>query len=271
MNNPKFIVVKYPPGGAGKFLISIIMSSRDVAHYDPDVENDKTPENCIAYIRNSFTPMIKNWMLNEPNDKFTWNTTFYSNKYARGNDLTLDEFVERAKTTCTEHFHNCVSKNKFIPLVWHKVNTAPFFADSKVLFIRVDNSAEKWHHRALWNKLYGTKNGKIHLKINDPEYNLPMKEIMSKFKNPIYSEDTFYTFAKKNIINNEFAIPFSKDKEIVPQPNQKIIKLSDILNSSLFHSLAADIFKFLEIEPADEKVLKFAHAHWCSCHLFKYS
>lgn len=271
MTTPKFIVVKYPPAAAGKFLISLLMSSVDVAHYDPMIENNKTSENCIDYIKNSFTSNLKDWLHNEPKDKVAWNTSFFSNKYDRGNSLTLENFIEQAKETCTDHFHNSVKNNKLIPLVWHKTVTAPFFAESKILTILVDKESEKWHHRALWNKLYGVKNNRIHLKINDPDYNPTMKSFFNKFNNPIYSEESFYTFVKNNIVKNEFVDPFKNKNNIPDDVNQKIILLSHLLGENTFKKTIYEIFNFLGITPPDKKLIDFAYSHYAMCHNFKYS
>ena len=264
LKNPKFLVVHYAPGSGGKFLTSILMCSNSVAHFDPQVESNKTKENCLSYIQSHFTNDIDNWMLYEP--KSVWNTHFVSTKFARGNELTQEQFNDLAEQECTDHFFNSVNLEKLIPTIWHKSETPDFFKDSLFVSIFLDQPSFKWYHRALWNKHYGIKDGKIHIKIHDPFFNPPMKSYFSKFENPIYSDDSFFTFARNNVVANEFKTVFSNKDSFAQSSNQQVISLSTLLDIDKFVEIVEHICHIWNLAPIDVELIRASHIHWIKCH-----
>lgn len=266
LKNPKFLVVHYAPGSGGRFVSSILMCSKSVAHFDPQVEANKTKENCLAYIRSHFTNDIDNWMLYEPRHTSAWNIHFVSSKFARGNELTQEQFNDLAEQECTDHFFNSVNLEKLIPTIWHKSETPDFFKDSLFVSIFLDQPSFKWYHRAVWNKLYGMKDGKIHIKIHDPFFNPPMKSYFSKFENPMYSTDSFYTFVKNNVINNEFKTKFSDTSSFDADDNREFILLSDLLDSNKFLAVIENICQTWDLDPIDSDLILTGHTHWIKCH-----
>ena len=186
---PKFLVVQFAPGSAGQFLISLLMGSNSVAHFDPVVNQHKTINNCVLYIEQHFTKNIGDWLKYEPSNIKAWNLHFISNKYSRGHDMSYDQFIVAAQEDATAHFWDQVNNEKIIVTPWHKTYIPAFYKDAKIVTILLDDKAEKWFHRALWLKLYGVKNNKIHLKLHDPMFNPPMQNYFKKF-------NTWYTIIK---------------------------------------------------------------------------
>lgn len=269
--DPKFLMVQFAPGGAGKFLSSLLMSSTSLAHFDPTVQMAKSVDNCINYIRNHFTSDIDKWILQEPNHVAAWNLHFISSKYSRGDDLTPDQFVKLAETNASDHFCQSVNADKIIPSIWHKINTPAFFNDAMFVTVILDKSSLKWYHRSIWYKLFGSKNGKIHLKANDPELNPPMRAYFEKYKNPIYSDEPFYSFVKNNIVNNQFKSKFMTTDSFINHKQHAFINLSELLDTEMCIKMIDRVCRQFNLDPVPTDIIRQGHKHWMSCHNFKYA
>jgi hypothetical protein len=271
IKEPKFLMVQFAPGSAGKFLSSLLMSSDSLSHFDSTVENNKSVNTCVDYIKSHFTTDLGHWILTEPDHVMAWNLHFVSSKYTRGDDLTKEEFLNLANQHATDHFCNSVNANKIIPSVWHKTNTTDFLQDARFVTIIVDPPAVKWYHRAIWHKAYGTKNGKIHLKANDPELHPTMKAYYEKFKNPIYSDDSYYTFVKNNIINSEFKTRFQTTDSFTNHDQHTFVNLSELLDIESCVKIIDRVCTKCNLNPVPVEIIKQGHTHWMSCHNFKYA
>jgi hypothetical protein len=269
LKSPKFLVVQYAPGSAGKFLLSLLMSSDSVSHFDPTVSQNKTANSCVQYIRDHFTGNISDWIKFEPNHVNAWNLHFISTKYPRGDDLTMQDFERLAQSEASEHFWNEVDSNKIIAMPWHKCNIPGFFQDSKLVAVMIDKKAEKWFHRALWEKLYGCKNGMIHLKMNDPDFNLPMKEYFKKFNNPVYTDEKFYSFVKREILMNNSKAQFSLSNNFAASENRIFINLSDLLSLPGCTRAVHKICQSFGLAAIPDEIISAGWTHWFNCHNFK--
>lgn len=268
--DPKFLMVQYAPGAAGKFLSSLLMSSPSIAHFDPDVQKNKSIDNCVDYVRNHFTKDIDKWILQEPNHVAAWNLHFISSKYDRGDNLTTNEFCSLAEQHASDYFCSAVNDGKIIPSIWHKTNTPEFFNNALFVTVILDKPSLKWYHRSIWYKLFGTKNGKIHLKANDPELNPPMREYFKKFKNPIYVDEPFYSFVKHNILKNKFKSGFMTTGSFTNHNQHAFVYLSELLDIDLCVEMIDRICQKFNLEPIPIDIIKQGHAHWIACHNFKY-
>jgi hypothetical protein len=269
--NSKFLMVHYAPGSAGKFLASLLMSSPSLSHFDPHVEKNKTDRACVKYIETRFSSDINQWVRYEPNHVEAWNLHFISPKFPRGDNLTIQQFNELAEEHATDHFFQSVNQGKIIPSVWHKTNTPEYLLDSLFVTIIIDPGSMKWYHRALWHKLYGIKNQKIHLKANDPDLNPAMTQYFKKFNNPVYSEEKFFTFVKQNILKNEFKLKFLNSDNFKLSCSQSFVALSDLLRVDSCIESITRITKELDIAPVPVDIITNGHRHWVSCHNFKYN
>lgn len=269
--DPKFLMVQYAPGGAGKFLSSLLMSSPSLAHFDPAVQASKSINKCVDYIRNHFTSDIDKWILQEPNHVAAWNLHFISSKYSRGDELTRAEFVALAETNASDHFCTSVNDDKIIPSIWHKTNTPEFFTNAMFVTVILDKPSLKWYHRSIWYKLFGSKDGKIHLKVNDPELNPPMRAYFEKFKNPIYSDEPFYSFVKHNILDTEFKSKFMTRDSFINHSQHAFINLSELLDTESCVKMIDRVCTKFDLDPVPVDVVEQGHAHWMSCHNFKYA
>lgn len=268
---PKFLLVQYAPGSAGKFLISLLMGSKEVAHFDSIIDQDKTVQNCALYIKEHFTPHTGDWLKHEPRNIEAWNLHFISTKHNRGHDMSYDQFISIARQEASPYFWEQVENEKVIITPWHKTYVPEFYKNAKIVTILLDADAEKWFHRAVWSKLYGIKNGRIHLKMNDPDFNPPMQQYFTKFNNPIYSDDHFFSFVKKNILKDQFKKQYTDSKNFTVDKNRTFINLSELLSAELCASGIARICQELDIGSVPTDLVDIGRAHWAACHNFKYN
>ena len=261
---PRFLLVRYAPGSAGKFLMSLLMCSKDVAHYDPFVKTDK---DMLDYITNSFPKEIGLWLKKEPSDALAWNINFVSNKYPRGDDLDDETFWNLCEERCTPWFHECVSAGKRIMIPWHK-ETIPSFYEGDVVTIYLDKDSLGWFARAVWAKHHGCVDGKIHLKDHDPEFYRGDKSVYSKYNNPIYTDEGFVSFTRREIYRSPKALLFSDRSRLGIIDHQVMIDLKDVLNKDNLKLSIKMICEKLQIAQVDPDIISQGFDHWISCHEF---
>lgn len=262
---PNFLTINYARGSAGKFLMSLLMASDSAAHYDKDVV---TKQDKINYIKRSFVSDMSNWLLNEPSDKLAWNINFVSNTYPRGNDLSIEEFDNLCKLHCTEHFNKSVAEGKRIIIPWHK-EVLPLFLGKDLLSIALNKSSMKWFAKAVWAKHYGIVDGKIHLKENDPNYyQATNARFHDRYKNPVYLDQTFYSFVKQNIYCSNETKFFSNKKCLEDMKSKYILDLSDLISLEKLKECLPHIYSTFNILPVDDEIVEVGFNHWRSLHEF---
>jgi len=271
VQQPKFLLVQYAPGAAGKFLASLLMSSKSLSHFDPMVEKNKTKDACVRYIETHFSWDLENWVRNEPKHADAWNLHFISSKFARGDELSLKQFYSMSEIHATDHFVQSVNQNKIIPNIWHKTNTPEYFKNSLFVTVIIDENSLKWYHRALWYKLHGWKNQKIYLKMHDATANPIMSDYVKKFNNAAYSDEKFLPFIKNHIIRNEFKQRFLSTEQFLKTPSRCFVTLSEILDLESCVECIDRIVKELDLTPVPRDVIRRGHTHWSSCNVFKYN
>jgi hypothetical protein len=273
MIDPKFLIVRYANGAAGKFLTTLLMSSESVAHFDPEVEQNKTAEACLTYAQGHFVPNTKEWLKYEPKHNEAWNLHHISSNYLRGEELSNTEFLQVTKQNATEYFWKCVDQQKLISVAWHKLSVPEFFKSAKFITIILDDASIKWYHRARWYKEYGIKDGLIHIKQHDPSYNNSnLKVYYDRYHNPYQVDQHPYSFIKENIINSETKKLFKNQQLFADQPvSQEFINLSSILDLDQCIESVNRICKNFGLGPIHTDIIVNNHRHWISCHNFKYT
>jgi len=273
MNKPQFLVARYANGSAGKFLLTLLMSSKSVAHFDPNIEQNKTTEACLDYVCSHFITNIGDWLKHEPKHSDAWNLHQVSANYSRGNSLTESEFLKISEQDATEHFWNSVTNKKLVPFVWHKLEVPEFFKHSKFITIVIDPAAVKWFHRARWYKQYGIIDNAIHIKEQDSSYNsAKLKMYYDQFGLKYITDQHPYTFIKKNIINDPKKKLFQNASTFVDTvESQVFVNLSEILHVDRCVEKITQICNTFNIDPVHKDLIVDSHAHWLSCHNFKHT
>ena len=245
------------------------MGSKSVAHFDRFIEENKTNDRLLSYVRGSFKS-FDTWLKTEPNPVTAWNIHWISNKMERGSGQTSTDFNNQLQTDASEYFWQSVSLNKHILIISNKTIPPKAYQSLRPVVIINDQSSLRFLRKSIWLKHYGVKDNKIYLKINDPEmYPEPTRSIMKKFNNPIFVDESVFKFYRQTIWRKKDT-KFFMNYDNFPK-NSIFIKLSEILDVTKLTTAIDLLCKQLDILPVDHDYIQQAHAHWSSCHSFKYS
>lgn len=267
----KFILIQHAQGSAGKFLSTLLMCSKSVAHYDPVVEQNKNQTSLLEYNRRHFTKDIAHWLKFEPKPNEAWNLHFVSPLYERGQNLSCDEFEELASQHGSDHYHRCVRNSLWICQTWHKIEIPKYFQCCPKIAVIIDDKSIKWFHRALWHKHYGLTNGFIHRKNHDPDFNTGiMKRYYDQYQNTIFEDRSVRTFLREEIVKNSQKKLFS-DRENFSQQDHLRIELSSILDATQIVNTAQIMYDYIGLGPVDSNLIWALHDQWKTCHDFKYN
>lgn len=261
-------LVRYAEGAGGKFLMSLLMGSPDVAHYDSTVEENKTHQTLMNYIYKSFSS-LDSWLANEPNHIPVWNLHWISAKMPRGEDQSYSEWLVQAQDEATDYFWQCVEQNKMILLQVNKPTIPLAYQDFKSFSIVSDSAGLKFNRKATWYKHFGVVDGMIHIKANDPTLHgggKAINKIIAQFDNPVYVNESVLQFYRKNIWHNERLRYFSQQQNF----HGTTIPLSSIINSDTIQDAVEKLSKQLEILPPDQNYVAEAHNYWIKLHEFNY-
>jgi len=269
---PKFLVVRYAHGSAGKFLLLSLMASKHIAHFDQQIENNKSYDQCFDWVKKKFTADLKNWLQNEPKPVDYWNLHFVSNTYDRGNGLKNKDFLKMCESDATDYFWQSVNKNQYIPVIWHKQTVPNFYKNSKFITVVLDARSKKWYHRALWYKHYEFNNNTIYFKSHNKLFNSKnVSQYYQDYENVQEEHGTFISLVKKHVIkSNWFDLFGSLDNFSHQSVDQLCVNLSDIIDPNLFCSTVDKICDFLDVDRINHCYLKLCHDYWSACHDFKY-
>ncbi len=260
--------MRFNEGAAGKFLLSLLMGSRSVAHFDQSIEENKTNDQLLSYVRNSFSS-FDSWLKTEPNPVTPWNIHWISNKMSRGSSQTITDFNTQLQTDASEYFWKSVSINKHILIVNNKPVPPVAYQNLAPLVIINDQPSLKFLRKSLWFKHYGVKDNKIYLKINDPDmYPEPTRSIMKGFNNPMFVDESVFSFYRRVLWDNPNT-KFFANQDNFPE-NSIFINLSKILDITKLVPAIDLLCEQLGIAPIDHGYLHQAHAHWIRLHTFKF-
>lgn len=262
------LIVRYAQGAAGKFLMSLLMGSADVAHYDQKIEANKNTNTLMEYIKRSFKD-LDNWLTNEPNPIPVWNLYWISAKMPRGEDQTYTEWLTKAQEEASAYFWDSVKQNKVILLQINKSTLPLAYQDCKSVAIVSDPKGLKFNRKAVWYKHYAVVDDKIHIKNNDPKYTgggATMSKIITQFNNPIFSEQSVLSYYRNNIWSNE-TLKYFSDPTNFRCPK---INLSSILDNEKIYDAVVKLCNDIDITPPDKDYVNQAHQHWINLHNFKH-
>ena len=268
---PKFLIIRFAPGAGGNFLSSILQCSQSVAHWSESQELQKPYNNWLAYFTSVFPQKLDEWIYKEPISQLNWGTRkIFSQKYQRGNNLTVDEFLQQEVTYCNEYYHYQKQKKVWLPIFWHKNHMPEYFKNSKTVTIHLDQRSIRWydhcvyykHHHVFKQDQYG-----IHVKLleNRPEF------VLQEFKNSVEYEKIYPTvksFVTERITNNEFRNIFKNVNNIeswsIPNIN---ITLTDVLVVDTFYKVYQSLCDQFDInDPLSLDTITLLHQYWRKLH-----
>ena len=268
MTLPKFLIFRFAPGAAGNFVSSMLQCSPEVAHMSSKEQSNKPNNNWIQYFKTVFHNDLANWTHKEPSSVYNWGTkNIFSQKFDRGDDLTVGKFLKLEEEYCTEYYHRAKDTGLFIPIFWHKNHMPKYFANSITVTIDIDNKfAQRWFHRARYNKHYNVRANKHGIEVDIME-NRPNYQVEG-FDNPIWKQySNLYNFVRQEIIKDTVRQNFIGLQNVQAWHIPNItINLSDIL-SNAFIDQYHRICSFYKLTPLKDTITVMQlQEHWINCH-----
>ena len=274
MGNPKFIITRFTHGSAGKFLSTVLQTSNRIDHWSAVVQAQKNTELynpvTLEYVDRSFSKDHSRYLQAEP--MVPYNTDLFSVGYPRGNNITLDQYVDHAKKKNDIRLFNCIDQNFLVNLIFNKPILPMFCQHSQAVTITVTTDKEKqWLFKTLWSKHFLETDTKIYYLPSSPEYcNFQSLPTVLRFNNqycfPLEQKEQLYQkYVVNNYTNNYYFEPekfteFDNANSI----NNVFIKLADILDSEQFDSAILTIFAQLGLENLNSNLVSQMHKIWLS-------
>jgi len=268
MTLPKFLIFRFAPGSAGNFVSSMLQCSPEVAHMSSKEQSNKPNNNWIQYFKTVFHNDLANWTHKEPSSVYNWGTkNIFSQKFDRGDDLTVEKFLKLEKEYCTEYYHRAKDAGLFIPIFWHKNHMPDYFANSITVTIDIDNKfAQRWFHRARYNKHYNVRANKHGIEVDIME-NRPNYQV-GGFNNPTSKQyRNLHQFVRQEIIKDVFRQNFVNSQNVTEWSIPNItINLSDILSKTFVNEYHC-ICGHYNLTPLTHTIEVIElQKYWINCH-----
>ena len=267
----KFIVVRFPPGGGGKFLCTCLQASPDVHAWETELEKAKITNTVLDYVKTKFTQNKIDWQKIEPEVPYEIQK-FSSNRYPRGEDVTLEQALDYLKDDDT--FQNHYNKNGKINLILNKTVVPKWLQNnSNFINIHLDNSNSiRWYRVARITKMFVREGNNYIIKQEHPAWlNAKRSENAVKFDNEKVYTGTWHGFVRKYVINEELGVMFQDVNKILQHKSNNNIfnyffNLSNYGNSALFVARLNDICDKIGITRIDNTLLKNMLEYYQSLH-----
>lgn len=270
--NPKFLITRFTHGAGGKFLSSVLQTSKNVDHWNSIIESYKNhclfTKLVVSYTEQSFPEEPKFHMQKEPIAPY--NTDLYSSSYSRGANLTLEEFVDHAHDVGDTKFIHAVEQNKCVNLIMNKPFLPAFCHGSQVVTVTTESASElNWLHRTLWSKHFLEENNNIHYLPDHPLYcnfkNLPT---ILKYNNPC----TFLLSEKNQLIQekiiNNHTCEYYKNRNNFSAIDRDyrveniFISLESFFNFNEFLARITEIFSQFNLGQPNVNLIQQIHTIW---------
>jgi hypothetical protein len=274
VSKPKFIITRFTHGSAGKFLSTVLQTSDKIDHWSVVVQAQKNTKLVdpvtLEYVNRSFPKDHSQYLRAEP--MVPYNTDLYSVSYPRGNDVTLDQYVDYAQKKNDSRLLNCISQNLLVNLIFNKPTLPVFCQNNQAVTITVTTDKEKqWLFKTLWSKHFLETDTEIYYLPSDPEhcsfqslatvlkfdnqYRFPISQ-----KNQLYQEYVINNYTNSYYFNPEKFTEFDVANNI----DNVFIKLSDILSADRFNSVIPTVFSQLGLENPSSTIISQMHKIWLS-------
>lgn len=262
------LFVRYAPGSAGNFLISILQTSSKLPCWDIQVENSKsTPqfEDCFKnWFSKCFQSNLENHIKHEPHHPYQLD--FVSAKHPRGDDLSVEEFVKELKNRNDQLFLNNIQSHQQTVMRLNKPVVPRWGLGNSIINIVVDTPSKKWFYKTRYIKLFGKDNDGWISKENHPDY-LAAKYKKIQFNNPYRFQISKFAFLKNFVIGEPAILPFyNYNKLLEPISNQYCnqykLPLSNLLDPNTNVNVILDLFEQLDLGTPNKKLIEWACNHY---------
>ena len=275
MGNPKFILTRFTHGSAGKFLSSVLQTSNLIDHWSVTIQDNKINQQILGqlileYVSRSFPIDHSMHLRAEP--MVPYNTDMYSAGFPRGNNLTLDQYLEHACVTQDFRLLRAIDNNLTINLAFHKPQVPNFCHGSDVVTITVTTKQEQeWLYKTLWSKHFLEIDDTIRYLPSDPYYcNYNSLVPVLTFNNPyLFTKQDKDEVYEKYIINDHTnSWYFDPDQfqtfDSTCKLNNHFVSLDEILSVDKFLNAIKRIFDNFHLGNPDLLLIEQMHQIWMS-------
>ena len=256
------LIVRYPNGAGGKFLITCLFLFKHVAHWDRDVQNGKVDH--WDWFQSTWTRDISRWTVVEPNHP--WNTNFFSRRLSRNNDLTSDNYNQLVKEHASTYFFESWRQGRKIVDHFHKKIRTDFQQQSEVIEINLVNQHsidlyKEMVKQKLWLWNDQTKIATSTLDHPDFAHDATSRQHRLQFNNQylISGYNSYDELFDNYLANQEFIKPF-----IHATADTSSILSIDFADLYKFETLVAGLEQLERHynQPIDKDTLKKMHVLW---------
>lgn len=267
------VFVRYAPGSAGNFVIACLQTSRDIAHWDLEIErinqDDSLQAACrqakLDWFRQKFTDDLAGHLKHEPHHPYKLD--FFSAKHPRGDDISAQEFLAcLAERGDTELLGN-ISQGRRSILRLAKSRVPDFGRGSTIVNIVIDADSRKWVNRCRAVKLFGKQDGKWIKKEEHPEF-LRAKFSRILFDNQYEFDLSSYQFLKHHVVNDLVVELFTDQRRILEHasnlhsPDQYFLPLSCLFDADAFLEHVVNIFDMMGLSGPDQDLVMECYNHY---------
>lgn len=270
MTTPKIplLFVRYAPGAAGNFIISILQTSGKLSCWDLTVEESKQTDQFESkfksWFEKSFQGDLANHLKYEPHHPY--HLDFFSSKLPRGNDLSTEQFIDNLKSRNDTEFLTNIANNKRTVMRLNKPVVPLFGQGSPVVNVVVDPLSKKWFYRTRYIKLFGNDGQFWISKENHPEF-LAAKFKKILFQNQYQFQVSKFTFFREFVIGEPAIRPFFDIDNLTEDSSndssqQLIVPLSVLFDQDTFLAKVVELFNTLDLGKPNLDLIKWAHRHY---------
>jgi hypothetical protein len=265
----KLLFVRYPPGGAGNFLISLLQIDPQVASWDPELQRSKGTAkfscNYQSWFAQHFQPDLDNHLKYEPHHPYQLD--FVSAKHPRGDELTRTEFVTNLQQRGDKEFLSNIDNNLFTVMRLNKPQIPVWGQEQICVNITVDTAAGSWFRKTRYLKLFGRERDHWISKENHPDF-LKAKFKIVHFKNQYEFNMPRNKFYREFVAGEPAILPFYNiDALLAPPSNrscdQMSIPLSHVLDVEKMIQHLQQIHAIMGLDSVDQGLVRWAHNHYC--------
>lgn len=268
VGNIPILFVRYAPGAAGNFFISVIQTSLKVSCWNAEVQSAKgTDEFDIKFkqwFSRCFQPDLPNHLKYEPHHPY--HLDFFSSKHPRGNELTAEEFVSKLIDRNDRKFLDNIDQKQLTVMRLNKSVVPVFGQGNTIINIIVDPPAKKWFYQTRYIKLFGQDSEGWVSKENHPDF-LKAKFKKVLFQNQHHFQVSKFSFLRDFVIGEPSIQPFFSETKLLADPSnqtcqQLSINLSIIFNENQFLTTISSVFDQLNLGQPDLDLVRWAFRHY---------
>lgn len=275
MSKSKFIITRFTHGSAGKFLSAVLQTSDKIDHWSAIVQDNKHnlevfESLVLQHTARSFPIDHSTYMRSEP--MVPYNVDLYSTSYPRGNDVTIDQYLDNAHKHNDIRLLKVINDDLKINLIFNKPQLPLFCNGAEVVTVSVTSQQEKnWLYKTLWSKHFLEKDNKIHYLPSDPNYCsfyslVPVLTFNNEYLFPAEDKEELYT---KYVINNHtnqwyFDTDRFAEYDSIHRLDNTFMQLDEILIVNKFLPAVTRIFNHYNLGKPNLILIEKMHQLWLS-------